>query len=110
MTASLLTTRENVHCEIYYYPQGSLRVRVDISAGDLLWKFTVRNVHYLNFTELWGAYQVMFRTLQIYQQSLRMITTWQMAVILLSAVKAGTNLADTMDYVDSADLSAESYG
>ena len=40
MTASLFSTRENVHWEIYYYPQGS-PVRVDISAGDFLWKFTV---------------------------------------------------------------------
>ena len=40
MTASLFSTRENVHRKIYYYPQGS-PVRVDISAGDLLWKFTV---------------------------------------------------------------------
>ena len=40
MTASLFSTRENVHWEIYYYPQGS-PLRVDISAGDLLWKFTV---------------------------------------------------------------------
>ena len=35
MTASLFSTRKNVHWEIYYYPQGS-PLRVDISAGDLL--------------------------------------------------------------------------
>ena len=40
MTASLLSTRGNVHWESYYYPQGSL-LRVDISAGDLLWKYAV---------------------------------------------------------------------
>ena len=40
MTASLFSTRENIHWEIYYYLQGS-PLRVDISAGDLLWKFTV---------------------------------------------------------------------
>jgi hypothetical protein len=39
-TASLFSTRENVHWQIHYYPQGS-PVRVDISAGDFLWKFTV---------------------------------------------------------------------
>jgi hypothetical protein len=40
MTAILSSTRKNVHWEIYYYPQES-PVRVDISAGDLLLKFTV---------------------------------------------------------------------
>ena len=41
MTLSLLSTCGNVHWEIYYYPQRS-PVRVDISAGDLLWKYAVR--------------------------------------------------------------------
>ena len=40
LTASLFSTRENVHWEIYYYLQES-PVRVDISSGDFLWKFTV---------------------------------------------------------------------
>jgi hypothetical protein len=40
MTASLFSTHDNVRWKIYYYPKGN-PLRVDISAGDLLWKFTV---------------------------------------------------------------------
>ena len=63
MTASLLSTRENVHWEIFYYPYGS-PVRVDISAGDLLQKpqNTRRNVHCWPITAVYTC----VHTVQLY--------------------------------------------
>ena len=44
MTASLFSTRENVHREIYYHPQGS-PFKVDTSVGDLFWKLLSASEH-----------------------------------------------------------------